>query len=1642
MARVSIVPSTTLIANSRIQIYFLWDENVTGFTASDITVSAGTKGTLTGSNSTYRLDYIPPNTGSGNVTITVRSNAVTQRNTVTTGQIAYGRSITQPNLLANNVIGVSIAQTANWIYTLGLQPYDPGSTERYSALRRYSRTANLSGVSTRQQLASYFDNAPHIQSIAILNNRFLFDDVRPNARNPLQLNYGLIRTTETVSDTDAITPPADPRTGLGDFTLENNLAANVTLNPDSINPDRIYDIAVSGNNIFVLYHDRSTPFALPTDIEEEQGPTTASQRITSNRPSSAGIPAAPRARPTTTQIVRQEDPRITAQTTIFATQRVLIFNLNGSFSSSFTIETDIFQSEGYAISARAITATNDRIYIGFDLYASSQMNPSGRYGDANKLWAYSLTGERIDNDDIDLPVTFRGNENAFGILSLDYDSDNNQLWALVHQKDSPSIIDPAEGDRRLATITLAQQFDTVWTYIPKQTMNIGDKFDLNAFAAHADHIVFAEGYSAVPWLTLGNGIISIASTGVPAGKTDMIIPLVAIGRGNPSFITLNISVIAPAPPIWDTIPLLIREETETIDLNNYVSNATTITGTALPLGITISDGILTIPNASLTKDQTVTIAVTATNSNGNSNTSFQLTVLNQANALLPVSYRGHTILWEVEIAGYDISDDVISVNNIAYELDLTVTGAFTVSECTLELSNDNNVYQAGGAFYDKLAGQSPYQVPVIVRIGFRAEEDIFRRIFTGVILSISEIKESRDIRIVCIDQSAVLRDSLVENFGITKSDVRLNDGRQTYQGEYDIPLALSPISDNSLSGTSGGRALNIQRDNQLNLVGNLNARNAKQTDNGLLTEGSLLQDNPIVEFKTSYSYIDQTALLSDLLRHFNIHNIVADKILTSDATANDNIFQSLGRVGFNIEPTAIIRYAKDMIANSATNKLYVLSGSPYIGAADYLYEYDRNRDTWRIVIYFSPSDEVWQIATEDYNIFYAMATSKRADINVLPNATYDSSEATSGNPSKVKILKATIDEQKVESFISNTSTYPPQLATFYSVGFPRENASSSRYGKLPDNRSGFEVKGGRLYYRYATATTFGIARVTSSGSPRQFMTPMLAPDNYGNATSFAFCLSDTECFLGYSTSTGFAIIKRNLTSGSATPTVISLTNKTSGADRYALTGALEMFATGTDLYAIVQRHPTDNSNNRIEDNNASAALYHINTANNTATLIREYAYCQLAARSFTLHDNSVYCFEGSHYAYKFDVLQPRESGTPITDPRILLDNNEWKDTIGNLQRINGTSIRSIGRVWRSALDNPGDFTDSYYGIHGGTASPMVSMNKELFIVPGYSNYDAIGLDDSAINSIDNLPLISYGTNISKRIPRIETNNKTGYEVLQEIATTADAFFGIENNRFFFKDRREPITTINAALSETATTITATDTTAFANTGYLLIASEILSYSGKTPTTFTGVKRSVPPSNASSHTIGVNIVGINHLLASSGVKAPITSWVATDDIINLYNVIIVDYDDIIYTVSDEDSINRYGRRELDISTLHYFAQPHIVQAVANEYLATFKDLQQRIVIDLELSLYLNIGDIVLIVGEQHNALIRIYELNHEFSTQQTTIVGRTITEAVIQTVGGSRWGEFIWSVHRWGGSPTGTAGAWDRDTWDGTFIWGA
>ena len=1137
------------------------------------------------------------------------------------------------------------------------------------------------------------------------------------------------------------------------------------------------------------------------------------------------------------------------------------------------------------------------------------------YTNGDTLWSYSLSGIRTPEDDvvIDAINNFSGNQNNFGIISLDWDSTNDQLYGLVHQKRSAAEIRIDRGEKKLATIGLDLINNVTWSTIPDQYVMRGGSLDLKPFALNGSSIIFGEGYTPIDWLTLNNGILSISDTGVPAGVTSLSIPLIGIGRGNPSFTILRLMVITPAVPKWSVIPPLTIDRDSRIDLHRYVTGATHITGVNLPYGLTFDvSGILTIPEtiSAVTTDITTPIQLRASNSIGSADTSFTLTILNSSVALKELSYRDNHIIWQVEIGETDISDDVTEINNIRHNLDIVITGEFTVAECTLRISNGQQRYQQGGSFWEDLPAL--YNTPVIVRAGYRdGNTDTLIRVFSGVIESIREIQDDQYVSILCIDESATLRDAYIDNLGVEKRNIQLGTGRLDIHGQYDIPEGLTPISDKSLTGISGGRPLQVVADQELNILGNFNPYKAKSTENILETEGGLLDEEPIVDVKAPYSYLTQKDLLHHLLNHFDIHNIEIDQELAQiNRTSSTTLSQSLGRIGYNAEITNIVRYAKDVI--SGNNRLYILSGSPYIGESDYLWQFDRNTDTWTILAYFSSSDETWQITSRNYQQFFVMATSKRDDIDVIPNGTYDSSEGTTENPSLVKILEVDTTTGTISTLVDGSNQYPPQLAHFYAVGFPRENASSTRYGKLPDNRAGFQMAPGiaALYYRYASATEYGVAQVntrgSSKGSTRSVMRPNATPNSFGSATSFCFCMSTQNnvpyMYLAYSSGSSSTSSLRIIgAQPTSTPQhiVTALAEPTTGLNRYAFVGALEMNVSGAYLYIVVQKQPKDVNGNRLEYENSTATLYSIHlrldVSNRRFTAIKEYDYVQLAARSFTEHDGKVYCFEGSHYAYKFQFNIPLLPGVPLTETRDILPPNIWKREIGRLYELEETRMTDLGFIWRSQLATSGTANDSYYGIHGGTASPMISMNDELFIIPGYGNWDNIGiLPNADINQVDNVSLITYGNKIDNRLPMLETNGANGYDILQQMAQSANATFGMTSSSFFFKSRKEPRPLLQSGLSQTDTTITVSNATESAYSGLLLINNEVISYTNRNNTQFLGITRAIPPSQPATHNANTIVFGIDHLLDANSVNSPILQWIATDDKENLYNVVNVNY----------------------------------------------------------------------------------------------------------------------------------------------------
>ena len=1450
MAIVRIAGDRSLLPNgSPVGVYFYWDEDVTGFTASDITLSVGVKGELVGSNSVYRLTITAPDTGNGSLTVTVAEDAVDQTNAETAMQLPYGnpRSLS-PVISAGQVNGYSLVHSdADYIYTAGDTP-TPRQLLGLTPVNFYAYDESGNQQST-QSLDLYTGGL----GLDIFQNRFLIDHFDSN-RTDLKL----------------YSSTAAPSSNLSGLQLSTNAVFDVV----SDNQHQILDTAVGPNRVWALHVDVSVP------IPEME----------------------------------------------FSS-----FELDGTPSTSFTIPTNDNSSDSYRNVAGSIVVIHDRLYVGWNRYFTSRQ--TSILALPTLMTAYDFNGERDESSDITLPESLRGGHVLFGVVGADVDRTTNELWLLVAQRSGNVLT----GERRLAHINVAGlisgEVDAVWGVVSELDVQSGDTIDLNPYVSNATSIQFGVGYNHRSWLRLRDGILEILSNGLPVTATSVEIPIVAVGVGEPDFTTIRLRLSVPEAPVWETIPALVVDEGDTLDMNEFVSNADSIVFASPPsAGLTITNGVISVPRNAVQTDTTIEVRLTATNAIGQSNVTFDLTIINSAVAVRNISYQDLPIHWRVTIGGVDVSQKVTSVDNIQHTLDLVVTGEFNISECTLQVDNSENNFQDGGSFYRLNNIENVYSTLVIVEVGFlRDSSVVLRRQFTGHIQSLREDRNQQLVTAVCVDESSALRTTEIRNFGVTKNQIRLSGEAQGARGVYPIPDALTPISDDSLEGTSAGSPLNVIRDGQLNLIGTLSPRNVMQTATSLQSEGGLLDNDPIVTFRTGYTYLPTGQFVSNLLESFNIHNL--DYV--ESPPIEDNHFYSIGRVGFNDEQLGILRYAKDVVASST--KLFILTGSPYQDTQDALWEFDPATAEWQILTSFDITDEVWQLATEDFNTFYVMATRKRSNINVIPVGTYDASEATANTASRVKILRYSRTADTVTTFIDDSATHPPQLATFYSVGFPRDNSAGDRYGKLPDTRSGFDVKDMRLYYRYANSTAYGVAVADTGGTTASFIAGPGPPDEFGSGSSFNFHISGTDLYFGYThaptDSTVLRVQKKGLAMGSNTVTLAQLADTPPTPSVTALTGVLEMLEHETTLYFVAQKHPREDSGiyARDGDANASATLYAISTeltSPETPVVVKEYPSVQTAVRSLVVHNNVVHGFEGSHYAYKY----------------VPVDNEEWKGSIGRVQTFTPTSAgASLGVAWRTELDNPSDATDAHYGIHGGTASPMVSLNGILYLIPAYGNFDDIGRDAEAeINRRLNDTLVAYGTERVGRFPAIPVRQQSVYSVMQEISRSTNSVFGVENSRFFMKPRVTSRAKTSSAVDATATSLDVQSATAtFPETGHVVVGFELIEYTGRTASQLTGLSRGRLGTPASAHDADVDVYLIDHILDAESVASPILSIAINDDWGNLSNSVSIRYDGQEFLAEDTESIQTYGRKELSVSTLLHFTQQAQAEALAQTYLETFR-----------------------------------------------------------------------------------------------------
>ncbi|MBC8488516.1 MAG: hypothetical protein H8D45_21010 [Bacteroidetes bacterium] len=291
--------------------------------------------------------------------------------------------------------------------------------------------------------------------------------------------------------------------------------------------------------------------------------------------------------------------------------------------------------------------------------------------------------------------------------------------------------------------------------------------------------------------------------------------------------------------------------------------------------------------------------------------------------------------------------------------------------------------------------------------------------------------------------------------------------------------------------------------------------------------------------------------------------------------------------------------------------------------------------------------------------------------------------------------------------------------------------------------------------------------------------------------------------------------------------------------------------------------------------------------------------------------------------YTTDARRGRlTGGTVYDDAAWYIEGDELTDGVndpatGKLYKAQSDTLSAIGALIYRA--------DRYEYITGtSTVLTSRASDETIFVICS----DLTGYD-----SPHGYVLVQYSPYLTTIVNDANINGMTIWEVLSELATLVNYELGVTGDGdIFWRTRTSTYTYLNGAINGTVTTITVDDTSNFGDgtdpPGLLQIDSEIIGYTGKTSTTFTGCVRGHKGSAAATHTDDTIIRSIAQVMINQAHDKNLKALKKYPNWDEIYNVINVKYGDkeisFNYSMAGESyagsSEATYGKRVLEIANI--------------------------------------------------------------------------------------------------------------------------
>lgn len=450
----------------------------------------------------------------------------------------------------------------------------------------------------------------------------------------------------------------------------------------------------------------------------------------------------------------------------------------------------------------------------------------------------------------------------------------------------------------------------------------------------------------------------------------------------------------------------------------------------------------------------------------------------------------------------------------------------------------------------------------------------------------------------------------------------------------------------------------------------------------------------------------------------------------------------------------------------------------------------------------------------------------------------------------------------------------------------------------------------------------------------------------------------------------------------------------------AFCNVLEMLVQSGYIYFVVQfvRDRGSTPTNFLAwDTRGASALFRVPIAGGSCQRLVSFDDVLSGARSLCVFEGEVHYFRGSHYLYQFaDATRPES-------------NADWRKQVGEIWKLeNGTTPKLVGktgRIEQKQTARPGDDAPHPYdGIRGGTVSPLVAADDELYHLTGRGDTRELGANliaNKAADDIRNWNLAKLTQTLETRIPVLETNGHPGWENVKQLAQLTRSRVGFRGEQFQFEPTAARTAKIKTAVTDAATSVPLKDFSRVSvpSAGTVLIQGELMTYAGIRSGTLTGVARGAYETTPDGYQVNDTVVFVDYIIDEY------LSLSLSNDPSQIYNIVRIAYGDgQEYTVKDETSIADFGRRELSLTGLPLGAeQTAWAEHLAKGYLADFKDPKTVVSLTIEANYDIQIGDVVFVKQTERAHLFnagQVVEVRQTLSGQQRNQAQTTRLKVVL------------------------------------------